>query len=121
MAFFAIKKRGLQTLQSSPLISRTQIKRLSMLEAPGLMGVLICGIFYISIERIIVFFKIQYHNSTSFLQIWVMNFHHKVSAYLILPLIYHKIAEFCSILILERAKRVKTCYIRYRQYSNYYF
>lgn len=85
MDFFAIKKRGLQTLQSSPLISRTQIKRLSMLEAPGLMGVSICGIFYISIERIIAFFKIQYHNSTSFLQIWVMNFHHKVSAYLIYP------------------------------------
>ena len=73
-AFFAIKKRGLQTLQSSPLISRTQIKRLSMLEAPGLMGVSICGIFYISIERIIIIFDIQYHNSTSFLNLVLLFF-----------------------------------------------
>ena len=61
-------------MQSSPLISRTQIKRLSMLEAPGLMGVSICGIFYISIERIIIIFDIQYHNSTSFLNLVLLFF-----------------------------------------------
>ena len=72
--FLQTKKRGLQTLQSSLLISRTQIKRLSTLEAPGLMGVSICGIFYISIERTIIIFNIQYHNSTSFLNLVLLVF-----------------------------------------------
>ena len=72
--FLQSKNRGLQTLQSSLLISRTQIKCLSTLKAPGLMGVSICGIFYISIERIIIIFDIQYHNSTSFLNLGLLFF-----------------------------------------------